>query len=194
MQPPQMREISTVAKQLGADITLPATSAKDAAEAMLELSKGGLSIENTMSAARGTLQLAAAAHISAAEAAQIQARQLNAFNLEGKEATRVADTLANVAASATGDINDFAIAFQQSSSVANQFGLTIEETAASLGVLAQNSLVGSDAGTSFRVMLSRLVPTTKKASDACRSSASPGRTRKATSGPSAPCSGSTRMP
>ena len=147
-----------------------------------------------MSAARGTLQLAAAAHISAADAAQIQARQLNAFNLEGTEATRVADTLANVAASASGDINDFAIAFQQSSSVANQFGLTIEQTAASLGELAQNSLVGSDAGTSFRVMFSRLVPTTKKASEAMQNSVSAGKTRKATSGPSATCSGSTTTP
>ena len=164
----QMERISAVATQLGADITLPATSAKDAAEAMLELSKGGLSVEDTMNAARGSLQLAAAAHITAAEAAQIQARQLNAFNLEGTEATRVADTLANVAASASGEIGDFALAFQQAAAVANQFGLTIEETAAALGVLAKNGIVGSDAGTSLRTMLTRLVPTTKKAQDEMR--------------------------
>jgi cysteinyl-tRNA synthetase len=72
--------------------TTPA--AADAALAMLELSKAGLDVTNTMDAARGVLMLAAAGQMSNAEAAQIAAGALNAFGLEGSEAARVANLLA----------------------------------------------------------------------------------------------------
>jgi TP901 family phage tail tape measure protein len=162
----RMKEAGLEAKRLGADMTLPKTSAADAAVAMTELAKGGLTLKNSLDAARGTLQLSAAANISAGEAAQIAARQLNAFQLQGKEAGRVADVLANLANVATGEITDFAFAFQQSSAVANKFNLSIEQTGAALAIMANRGIVGSDAGTSFRVMLTRLVPQTKKATDA----------------------------
>lgn len=164
----QMRDVSAAATELGADITLPATSAKDAAEAMTTLAKGGLDVEDSMNAARGSLQLAAAANISAAEAAEIMASQLNAFGLEGSEATRVADVLAATANAATGEITDFALGFQQASAVAHQFGLSVEETAAALAVLAKSGIRGSDAGTSVRTMLQRLVPQTEKSEKTMR--------------------------
>ena len=55
----QMARAGATAKALGADMSLPATSAVDAAEAMTELAKGGLSVDQAMTAAKGTLQLAA---------------------------------------------------------------------------------------------------------------------------------------
>ena len=48
----EMTALGDLAVQLGGDMTLPATSAKDAADAMLELSKAGLSVNDTMAAAR----------------------------------------------------------------------------------------------------------------------------------------------
>lgn len=159
----EMSAASKAAQKLGADISLPSTSAADAALAMTELAKGGLSVQQAMEAARGTLQLAAAAGTDVGTAAAITARQLNAFGLSGDQAVKVADVLANSANSATGEITDFAIAFQQSAAVAHQFGLTVEDTAAALTVMAKAGLIGSDAGTSLRVMLTRLVPQTAKA-------------------------------
>lgn len=159
----QMTRVAAVAKQLGNDVTLPATSAADAARAMTELAKAGLSLPQSMAAARGTLQLAAAAQIEEADAATISARALNAFGLSGDKAARVADVLAATANSATGDITDFALGFQQSSAVAHQYGLTLEDTATALAELANAGVVGSDAGTSLKTMLQRLNPQTKKA-------------------------------
>jgi TP901 family phage tail tape measure protein len=161
----QMREVSAEAKRLGNDARLPATSARDAAVAMTELAKAGVSVDETLHAARGTLQLAAAAQIEERDAAQITARALNAFALSGTQATRVADVLASVANAASGEMGDFALALQQSSSVAHQVGLTLEDTVAALGRLAQAGLTGSDAGTSLRVMLQRLIPQTSKAAE-----------------------------
>lgn len=161
----QMNRAGQVATELGRDFTLPSVSASDAAEAMTELARAGLDVEESMEGARGVLQLAAAANASNAEAAQIAGRSIQAFNLEASESGRVADVLANAANVSTGEIGDFAISLQQSSAVANQFGLSIEQTVAGLTLLANAGISGSDAGTSLRVMLLRLIPTTKEAAD-----------------------------
>jgi len=164
----QMAEVSGLAKDLGNDLSLPATSAKDAADAMTELAKGGLDVTQTMAAAKGVLQLSAAAQIDNAEAATITARALKAFHLEGSEASRVADVFANAANASTGEITDFALGLQQSSAVASQWGLTINDTTAALMEMADAGVVGADAGTSLKTFLQSLTPTSKKATAAMR--------------------------
>lgn len=164
----QMRDVSKAAKALGRDTGLPATSAKDAAEAMTELAKGGLSVAQAMKAARGVLTLSAAAQVGNAEAATITARALNAFKMRGNQAIRVADVLANAANASTGEITDMAAALQQSSAVAAQAGLSIEDTATAISLMANRGVVGSDAGTSLKTMLARLIPMTEGASKAMK--------------------------
>lgn len=159
----EMEQVSELARELGADLSLPAVSATDAAVALTELSKAGLSVEDAMGGARGVLQLATAAGITVGEAAQFAANELNAFGLAGDQATRVADVLTNAANSAQGSISDFGLAFKQSAAVANLVGLSLEDTAAQLTVLARAGLQGSDAGTSLRVALLRLINPTKEA-------------------------------
>lgn len=164
----QMTRVGAVAQKLGGDITLPATSAKDAALAMTELAKGGLTVRQAMAAAKGTLQLAAAGEVEVGEAATISAKALNAFGLSGDKAGLVADVLANAANASVGEISDFALGLQQSSASANAAGLSIQDTTTALALLAQKGIAGSDAGTSFKTMLARLVPSTKKAHEAMK--------------------------
>lgn len=161
----EMGLVTDAAKALGADLSLPSTSAGDAARAMTELAKGGLSVKDTLAAARGTLQLAAAAEMDVGDAAVFVVTQLNAFGLAGDQATHVADLLAGASTAAQGDIRDFGTAFQQVSAVARQVGLTIEETTGTMVQLARAGLRGADMGTSFRTMLLRLTPTTKQAQE-----------------------------
>lgn len=160
----QMKLVSETALALGADLSLPATSANDASTALLELSKAGLSVADSLAAAKGVLQLATVANLSAGEAAQITAGQLNAFKLSGDQATRVAELLADASIAAQGEISDFAAAFQQAGTAANQSGVSIEDTTALLTELGRAGIRGADAGTSLRTFLLRLVPTTKEAS------------------------------
>lgn len=161
----EMAALSERARELGNDITIPGASATDAAAAMLELAKGGLAVDKVMGAAKGTLQLAAAAGIDQAEAAKIQVSAINAFNLAGEDAAHVADVLAGAANAAQGEITDFAIAFAQVSSSAHAMGFTLDETATAITALAQAGVSGSDAGTSLRVMFQRLNPQTKVAAN-----------------------------
>jgi TP901 family phage tail tape measure protein len=162
----QMQAVGATASQLGSDLSLPATSAADAAAAMTELAKGGLTVDQAMQAARGTLQLAAAAQIDGAAAAEIQTNALNAFGLSADNAGRVADVLANVANASSGEITDFAAALQAGSAVASQFGISIEDTATALGLFANSGIKGSDAGTLLKSALLALASPSKQGAKA----------------------------
>lgn len=164
----EMAAVRVQDRALGNDLSLPATSAKDAAEAMTELAKGGLSVDSSMKAAKGTLQLAAAAQIEAGEAATIQARALNAFALSADKAGHVSDVLANVANAATGEISDFALGMAQSGAVAHAYGITLDQTAAALGIFANAGIAGSDAGTSLKSMLLALASPSAPAAKALK--------------------------
>ncbi|ACP33569.1 phage tail tape measure protein [Corynebacterium aurimucosum] len=143
----QLAAVGTKARELGTDASLTATSASDAAAAMTELAKGGFTVEQSMTAAKGTLQLAAAAQVEAADAATIQSQALQAFNLGADEAARVSDILAGAANASSAEMTGIAQGLQQAGTVANQFGLTIDDTATSLAMLANAGIQGSDAGT-----------------------------------------------
>lgn len=165
----EMERVSATARQLGEDITLPGVSAGDAAQTFTELAKAGLSVEDSLSAARGVLQLATAAQIDNAAAAELTANALNAFGLAGTEAVHVADLLANSANASQGSIEDMGLALQQTAAVARQVGVSLDDTQALLTLFARNGLRGSDAGTSLRTALLRLVNPTREANDLIRS-------------------------
>lgn len=161
----QLERAADLARELGGDITLPGVAAGDAAASFTNLAKAGLDVEDSLGAARGVLQLATAAEIENAQATELVASGLNAFGLAGREAVRVADLLTGSANESQGSITDMGIALQQSSAAARQAGLSIEDTVAILTLLARNGIRGSDAGTSFRTALLRLVRPTKAAAD-----------------------------
>ncbi|WP_181435912.1 phage tail tape measure protein [Curtobacterium sp. MCSS17_006] len=162
----QMMQVGYTARQLGSDLTLPATSGKDAAAIMLELAKGGLSAADAMEAARGTIQLAAAAQVSGGRAAEIQANSINQFGLAAKDAAMVADVLANTANAAAGGVDDIALSMKYVGPVANTLGISISDTASAIGILANNGLKGDTAGTALRGMLASLARPSKQAQKA----------------------------
>lgn len=159
----QFRQMSELAKELGNDITLPGTSATDAAAAMTELVKAGLSIDDTFKAAKATLQLSAAAQIDNAEAATIVGQALNSFNLSGDQASTVADLLANSANASAGEITDMAYALQAGGSVASMAGQSIQDFTTAISLMANAGITGSDAGTSLKSMLMALMSPTDAA-------------------------------
>jgi TP901 family phage tail tape measure protein len=159
----EMTKASKKAEQLGADLSLPATSAGDAGKAMTELAKAGFSVQQSMDAAKGVLQLAAAAQIDEAAAAEITANALNAFHLQASESTRVADLLAASANASSVEIQDVAQAMQQAGAVFAQNKVPIETVVALIGELGNAGIKGSDAGTSLKTMLIALTAPTNKA-------------------------------
>lgn len=163
-----MQKAGDAARALAQDTSLPATSANDAAAAITELAKGGFTLQQSMDAARGSLRLAAAAGIEAGQAATIQSQVLQTFALGADKATTVSDVLANSANASSAEITDVAQALQQGGLVANQFGLSVQDAAATVALLANNGVKGSDAGTLMKTALQALTDQGKPAQNAIR--------------------------
>lgn len=154
------------AKELGQATDLVGTSTTDAVDAMLELSRGGFSVEQAMDGAKGSLQLATAAQIEVGQAAEMTSTFINTFGLEAADAGRVADVLAGAANAAAGEIPDMALGMQQAGTVASMFGISMEETTTALAMFANAGISGSDAGTSLKTMLTMLANPSKQAQEA----------------------------
>ncbi len=106
----EMTRVAAEAQALGKDLTLPGVTANDAAVALTELSKAGLSVQDSLSGARGVLQLATAAQIDNVTSTKLVAGALNAFNLAGTDAVKVADLLTGAAKESQGEISDMGTA------------------------------------------------------------------------------------
>lgn len=166
----QLAALGDQAKALGGDIALPGTSAGDAAEAMVELSKSGMNVNDIMGASKGVLQMAAAGHLSNAKAAEYAANALNTFGLSGDRATMVADLFAATANASSLEVGDMAEAFNMAAAVFSSFqgpvvgaeGAMVD-LSASLAVLANNGIKGSDAGTALKQSLLQLSGPSDKA-------------------------------
>lgn len=162
----QLRKLKDLAIEMGSKTVF---SANEAAQAMLELSKSGVSVANIMGGSlKNTLDLATAGDLELAESAKIAANAMNVFGLSGKESQRAVDALAGAANASSADVADLAMALSMGGNAAKSAGLSIEETTAVLAALADQGIKGSDAGTSLKTMLLNLVPTSAKAKEAMK--------------------------
>jgi len=157
----QMRSLNAQAVKLGADTSF---SASDAADAMLELAKAGLDAKTIYGGGvAGTLTLAAAGGTDLATAATIASNALNTFGLSGKDVDSVAAALAGAANASTASVESLGQALSQVGPGATNAGLSLQETVAALAAFDNAGIKGSDAGTSLKTMLDRLVPATAAA-------------------------------
>ena len=171
----EMAKLSKLAVQLGADTKLPGTSALDASQAMTEMIKAGVSLQDTMAGARGVLVLSAAAQIDNAKAAEIASNALNTFKLKGRDVNKVVDELANTANASSVEINDVADAIKQAGAVFSGFQSPVlgakgamHELNVAVGLLGNAGIKGSDAGTSLKQTLLQLTGPSEKAKGAMR--------------------------
>lgn len=159
----QLDQVRTKALQLGRDT---AFSASQAADAMGELAKAGISLPDIMNgAADATVALAAAGGIALPDAARIASNAMNQFALKAQEMPKVADLIAGAANASAIDVHDFGMSLSQVGAVAHSMGLSLDDTAAAIAVLGNAGIKGSDAGTSLKQMLISLANPTSKARD-----------------------------
>ena len=159
----EMDKIRAKALQLGKDT---AFSAGESAQAMEELIKAGLSVDDVLNgAADATVALAAAGEVALPEAAAISANAMNQFGLSAKDMVGVTDDIAGAANASAIDVSEFGMSLQQVGAVANLAGVSFHDTATAIALMGNAGIKGSDAGTSLKSMFSRLQPTTKKQAD-----------------------------
>ncbi|MEV5592242.1 phage tail tape measure protein [Streptomyces sp. NPDC052496] len=157
----EMRQLSQAALDAG---NATKYSASEAANAEAELARAGVSTADIIGGAlKGSLDLAASGQLELGESAIISAQAMNAFGLKGADVAHIADVISAGAGKSATNVHDMGMAFRQSALLANQTGLSLEDTVGTLAMFAQNALTGSDAGTSLKVMLQRLTPQSNEA-------------------------------
>jgi TP901 family phage tail tape measure protein len=160
----ELARLDALAISLGKDTIF---SANDASGAMLELAKNGIKPATIEAGALSSaLTLAAAGGVDMETAATTMGNALNAFGLKGKDSASVANALAGAANASSASIGSLAQGLQQASTTAADTGFSIQETTGILAAFEFAGIKGSDAGTSLKTMLSRLIPTTRKAGNA----------------------------
>lgn len=142
-----------------------AFSAKESAVGMENLASAGFSAQEIMKAMPGLLDLAAVSGGDVALASENTATALRGFGLEASEAGHVADVFARAAADTNAEVGDMGEALKYVTPVANSMGISLEETAAAIGIMSDAGIKGSQAGTTLRGALSRLARPTKAMQD-----------------------------
>lgn len=149
----EFEKLRNQAIELGADT---AFSASEAAQGMENLAAAGFTTNEIMSAMPGMLDLAAASGEDLANSADIAASTLRGFGLEASEAGHVADVLAENANRTNSSVAETGEAMKYIAPLARAAGISMEETAAAIGIMANAGIQGSQAGTTLRGALSRL--------------------------------------
>ena len=137
-------------------------TSQQAAEALENLSRNGLNAEKATNSLPGVLQLAQANVIGLAEAADITTGVLNSFHMATDKTTRINDVLSKTSASSATNISLLAESLRNTAPIAYTLGISLEETTAGLGALADNNIKGADAGTKMQQVLLGLTSPTKK--------------------------------
>lgn len=141
------------AKQLGASTRF---SASEVAELQTEFAKLGFTADEITKVTGATLALAQATDSDLARAAEVAGSTLRAFGMDASETGRVADVMALSFSSSALDMEAFAESMKYVAPVANSAGMSIEQTTAMLGALANAGIKGSQAGTALRRIISEL--------------------------------------
>ena len=133
----------------------------EAAQGMLELLKAGMGLQDVLGGAgKAAIEFARVGNIDVATAAVVMSDAMNVFKISASEA---ANTISAAADASSTSIEGMTQAFSMSSAVAALANQTIGDLSAALAILANAGVKGSDAGTSIKTMLLRLMAPTDDA-------------------------------
>ena len=135
------------ARELGATTSFTAV---EVANLMTELGRAGFNPSEINAMTGAVLDLARATGTDATRSAGIMAATLRQFGLGAGEAARAADVLTFAANSTFNTVDGLGESLKYAGPVAKSLGMSLEDTAAILGVLGNVGIQGSEAGTALR--------------------------------------------
>lgn len=161
----EMAALRKQARQLG-DNT--AASADDAAGAQIIIAKAGGDAAAIQAATPVTLNMALANQRSMEENAQLLLGTKASFQLSNDDVSHVGDVLSATMNKSAADFQGLSDALTYLGPVARTAGVSLEQAAAMTGVLHDNNIRGSMAGTGSSAVVTRLQAPTGKAWDALK--------------------------
>jgi len=151
------------ARQLG-DTT--AASADDAAAAQIIIAKSGADKDGILAATPTTLNMSLANRRSMEENATLLMGVKSAFGLANDKVSHIGDVISAAMNKSAATFDGLSDTLTYAAPVAKNAGISVEETAAMAGALADAKITGSMAGTGSRAVITRLQAPTGKAHDA----------------------------
>lgn len=139
--------LSDDAKRLGATTAFTATQVSGL---QVEFAKLGFNEQEILNATEATLSLAAATGSDLGEAAAIAGATLGGFGLGADETQRVVDVMAKSFSTSALDIEKFKESMKNAAPAAKAVGISVEQTTALLGTLANAGISGSKAGNNLK--------------------------------------------
>lgn len=155
-------------------------TAKESADALHYMGLAGWSADEMISGIPGVLHLASAGNTELATTSDIVTDAITGFGHSASEtanivrggfnkqipiATRLADIMASTMANSNTDVDMLGESFKYVSAVAGSYGYSMEDVSLSLGLMANAGVKASQAGTTLRQGLKRLVTPLDKAKD-----------------------------
>ena len=149
----EFKMLTDEAKRLGSTTQF---TAQQVAELQLVLGRKGFDPTQIKGMEQAILDLALATGEDLSLAADVVASSINAFGKDASDAASVANTLASAAANSSIQLGTFSTAFGHAGASASAVGVDIEELSAMMGVLMDNGIKASKAGTGLRTAFSKL--------------------------------------
>lgn len=154
-------KLSDEARRLGKEIGISPTKI---AQVFLELTKAGMDVDKVMAGAgRSAVEFSRISGVEASRAAVFMNQAMNVFGTSAKEAV---DTLTAAANSSETSIDAMVESFSQVGSTGANFGQSLFDISQAFAVLAKSGIVGEEAGTAIKTMLTKLVAPTQDAEEA----------------------------
>ena len=122
----------------------------------LELTRAGLTAEETAQVMPSVSRAAEGTGTAFANMASVVGQSLNVFGIPVEEAARVTDILVEAANSSSTSVDGLGEALRYAAPAANSLGVSMEDTVAAVGLLANAGIDASNAGTGLRTVLTRL--------------------------------------
>jgi TP901 family phage tail tape measure protein len=156
----EMRKLSTSLTHLA---TSSMFSPLEMASGLRILSQAGLDAQKSLAVLPTVMALATLGETDMTTAAETATGAMYAFGLQISDVSHIGDVIAKAAAISITSVDSMAQSMKQASTVAQQYDVSLGETAAALVALAERNIKGQSAGTAFRNMMNELSSPTQKA-------------------------------
>lgn len=155
----EMERLTKKAEEMGATTKF---TASDSAEAMNYMAMAGWKTEDMLDGITGIMNLAAAANEDLGTTSDIVTDALTAFGLSASDSGHFADVLAQASANANTNVSMLGESFKYVAPVAGAMKYSVEDVSLALGLMANASVKGSQAGTSLKTSIANMAAPTDK--------------------------------
>lgn len=141
-------------------------SAKEVASGMDAMAAAGWSVNNILQATEPLLQLASGSQADMATSADLLTSTMTAFHKEASQATDVVNKLLVTANASNTGVPEMTESFKYAAPIVSAAGMSFEEMATAIGLMSNQGIKGSQAGTALGGAITRMLAPTASAKEA----------------------------